>query len=231
LNAEKLDEAVREVSKVGPPEGVIGVQCDVTDVAALHWSSTKRSWLRRIDSVVVNAGNARRGTVGATSPEDYKFLSDLLMKAYFDTMAAAVNLMVKQGTGGSIVVVGSKNGVAVGSNAALYSAAKAFELHLMRSVAVDHAKDGIRSNAVNPDAVVIGSGIWSDEWRKQTASSLGIKPEEIEEHYRNRTMLKVDVTPDDVAEAIVFLASEKDRRGRPGAWSLSMAATGRASYG
>jgi len=147
--------------------------------------------------------------VGATSPEDYKFLSDLLMKAYFDTMAAAVNLMVKQGTGGSIVVVGSKNGVAVGSNAALYSAAKAFELHLMRSVAVDHAKDGIRSNAVNPDAVVIGSGIWSDEWRKQTASSSGSSRKKSKSTTATETMLKVDVTPDDVAESDRVLASEK----------------------
>jgi len=210
MNADKLNQTVDEVSAIGLPDGVLGVQCDVTDLAALS-SAFEEAILKfgGIDVVVVNAGNARRGTVAATTPEDYEMLSNLLMKAYFDTMAAAVNLMVKQGTGGSIVVVASKNGVAVGSNAALYSAAKAFELHLMRSVAVDYAKDGIRCNGVNPDAVVIGSGIWSDEWRKQTASSLGISPDEIEAHYRNRTMLKVDVTPADVAEAITWLANDK----------------------
>lgn len=209
-NAEKLDLAVQEVSKFGQPGGVIGVQADVTDPAALQSAFDKTVLAYGgIDIIVVNAGNARRGTVANTSAEDYKLLNDLLMKAYFDTIGNAVNLLVEQGTGGAIVVVGSKNGVAVGSNAALYSAAKAFELHLMRSVAVDHAKDGIRCNGVNPDAVVIGSGIWNDEWRRQTASSLGIHPEDIEAHYRNRTMLKVDVTPSDVAEAIVWLASEK----------------------
>jgi NAD(P)-dependent dehydrogenase (short-subunit alcohol dehydrogenase family) len=62
---------------------------------------------------------------------------------------------------------------------------------------------------VNPDAVVIGSGIWNDEWRKQTAASLGIEPNQIESHYKNRTMLKVDVRPMDVAGAIVFLANER----------------------
>ena len=210
LNAEKLDQAVQDVSGVAVPGGVKGVVCDVTDIGALQ-SAFETAILAYggVDVVVVNAGNARRGTVAETSPEDYKLLNDLLMKAYFDTMASAVRLFKNQGIGGSIVVVGSKNGVAVGSNAALYSAAKAFELHLMRSVAVDQAKDGIRCNGVNPDAVVIGSGIWNDEWRKQTAASLGIEPNEIEAHYRNRTMLKVDVTPDDVAEAIVWLASEK----------------------
>lgn len=210
INVEKLDEAVSEVSHVGLPGGVIGVPADVTNVEALGKAFEEAILAYGgVDIVVVNAGNARRGTVAATSPEDYDMLSALLMKAYFDTMAAAVNLMVNQGTGGSIVVVGSKNGVAVGSNAALYSAAKAFELHLMRSVAVDHAKDGIRCNGVNPDAVVIGSGIWNDEWRKQTASALGIHADEIEQHYRNRTMLRVDVTPQDVAKAIVWLANEK----------------------
>ena len=210
LNAEKLEQAVQDVEASAIPNGVIGVACDVTSKEDLK-ATFEECVLRfgGLDIVVVNAGNARRGTVAATTESDYEFLSDLLMKAYFDTLAGAVNLMVKQGTGGSIVVIGSKNGVAVGSNAALYSASKAFELHLMRSVAVDHAKDGIRCNAVNPDAVVIGSGIWSDEWRSQTAASLGIRPDEIEDHYRNRTMLKVDVTPKDVADAVTWLANEK----------------------
>lgn len=162
-----------------------------------------------VDIVVANAGNARRGTVAETSPEDYQFLSDLLMKGYFDTIGAACRLMVAQGTGGAIVVVGSKNGVAAGSNAALYSAAKAFELHLMRCTALDFAKHGIRCNAINPDGVVVGSGIWSDAWKEQTARSLGIRPDELVEHYRKRSLLGEIVTPEDCAEAICWLASEQ----------------------
>lgn len=108
-----------------------------------------------------------------------------------------------------MVVVASKNGVAVGSNAAVYSAAKAFELHLMRTAASDLAKHKIRCNAVNPDAVLQGSGIWNDQWRAQTAASLGIKPAELEEHYRKRALLGVTVSASDVAEAIAWLASDK----------------------
>lgn len=215
LNEIKLQEAVASLGGemgVAKKRGthVIGVPCDVTDTAALRRVfEVAIDQFGGLDICVVNAGNARRGTVVDTSDEDYRFLADLLMKAYFETMREATRVMVEQGTGGSVVVVGSKNGVAVGSNAAVYSAAKAFELHLMRTVANDLAKHGVRANAVNPDAVLQGSGIWSDAWREQTAKSLGITVDELPEYYRKRSMLGVAVTPDDVAEAICWLASEK----------------------
>lgn len=206
LNAEKLSEAVSSLSS----SQAIGIPCNVTDHGAL--ASAFRQTVERfggLDICVVNAGNARRGTIADTTDADYDFLSDLLMKAYFTTMRLATQIMIEQGTGGSIVVVGSKNGVAVGSNAAVYSAAKAFELHLMRTAANDLAKHGIRANAVNPDAVLQGSGIWSDAWREQTAKSLGISIDDLPEYYRKRSMLGVAVEPDHVAEAICWLASEK----------------------
>jgi rhamnulose-1-phosphate aldolase/alcohol dehydrogenase len=209
LNEEKLQSTVQELQGQFGKDTVIGVKCDVTDLVSLA-EAFDRAVLAYggIDIVVVNAGNARRGTIVDTDEADYKFLSDLLIKGYWDTMALATRAMLAQGTGGSIIVVGSKNGVAVGSNAALYSAAKAFELHLMRTVALDFAKNGIRCNAVNPDGVVQGSGIWSDAWKEQTAKSLGINPDELVEHYRKRSLLGVSVTPDDVAEAIAWLASD-----------------------
>lgn len=211
INAEKLIDAEQEIAEVaGSPLNVMGVRCDVTDEQSLG-EAFDQTILRfgGLDICVVSAGNARRGTVADTTDEDYTFQSDLLMKAYFATMRAASKIMIRQGTGGSIVVVASKNGVAVGSNAAVYSAAKAFELHLMRTTASDLAKYGIRSNAVNPDAVLQGSGIWDDKWRTQTAANLGIEPDQLEEYYRKRSMLGVTVSTDDVADAICWLASEK----------------------
>lgn len=211
INADKLADAESDVAQsAGTPLNVLAVQCDVTNEKSLS-SAFEQSILKfgGVDICVVSAGNARRGTVADTSDEDYDFQSDLLMKAYFSTMRAASKIMIRQGTGGAIVVVASKNGVAVGSNAAVYSAAKAFELHLMRTTASDLAKSGIRANAVNPDAVLQGSGIWDDKWRTQTAANLGIEPNQLEEHYRKRSMLGVTVSTDDVAEAICWLASEK----------------------
>lgn len=208
LNAEKLAEAVADLEKVAPRH-VLGIPTNVTDLAQMtHAFEQAILQFGGVDICVVNAGNARRGTIADTTDADYDFLSDLLMKAYFTTMRAATQVMLAQGTGGSIVVVGSKNGVAVGSNAAIYSATKAFELHLMRTAANDLAKHGIRANAVNPDAVLQGSGIWSDAWREQTAKSLGISIDELPDYYRKRSMLSVAVEPDHVAEAICWLASE-----------------------
>jgi NAD(P)-dependent dehydrogenase (short-subunit alcohol dehydrogenase family) len=210
INEEHLKDAVTEVEQAAGMKGAAkAFTCDVTDPEQIEDAFAQAILsFGGVDVVVANAGNARRGTVADTSPEDYKFLSDLLIKGYFDTVAAAVQLMVKQGTGGSIVVVGSKNGTAAGSQSALYSAAKAFELHLMRCTALDFAKQGIRCNAINPDGVVVGSSIWSDAWKEQTAKSLGIQPDELVEHYRKRSLLGTVVTPDDCAEAICWLASE-----------------------
>jgi rhamnulose-1-phosphate aldolase/alcohol dehydrogenase len=209
INEEKLNEARMEVAAASSDESVVSVLSDVTKRESLRGAFEKAVMeFGGLDVVVVNAGNARRGTVADTSDEDYRFLRDLLVDAYFQTMAEATRHFIVQGTGGSIVVVGSKNGTAVGSNAALYSAAKAFELHLMRCTATDMAKHKIRCNAVNPDAVVQGSGIWNDAWRTQTAASLGIKPDEVEDYYKDRTLLKEHVRPADIAEAVVWLASE-----------------------
>lgn len=203
LNEEKLRETVAEI------DGAVAVRCDVTDAGALA-GAFEEAILQfgGVDVAVVSAGNARRGTLIDTTDEDYAFLSDLLMRAYFETARAATRVMVRQGTGGAVVFVASKNAVATGSNAAIYSAAKAFELHLMRTAANDLAKHGIRCNAVNPDAVLQGSGIWNDQWKTETAAALGIPPDQLQDYYRKRTLLNVEVSADDVAEAIVWLSSE-----------------------
>lgn len=210
INESALSDTEAEVSKINK---ATSFTCDVTRPGALA-EAFRHAILTfgGVDIVVANAGNARRGTVAETSAEDYDFLSDLLMKAYFDSLAEATRLMVKQGTGGSIIIVGSKNGVAAGSNAALYSAAKAFELHLMRVTAADFAKHGIRCNAINPDGVVTGSAIWSDAWKDQTAAALGIKPDELVDYYAKRSLLGTVVTPDDCAEAICWLAGPRASR-------------------
>lgn len=211
INDEKLEAAAHDIDQVAANAGsVLTCRCDVTDGSSITEAFAKA--VRKfggVDIAVACAGNARRGSVADTDDANYDFLSDLLMKGYFMTMREAANLMITQGTGGSIVVVGSKNAIAVGQNAAIYSAAKAFELHLMRTTASDLAKYNIRCNAVNPDAVLQGSAIWQGAWREETAKSLGIAPDELEEHYRKRSMLGVVVSTDDIAEAIAWLSSEK----------------------
>jgi NAD(P)-dependent dehydrogenase (short-subunit alcohol dehydrogenase family) len=112
-----------------------------------------------------------------------------------------------QGRGGSIVFVASKNAIVAGPNAAAYSSAKAAELHLARCLASEGGSAGIRVNTVNPDAVLQGSRIWGSGWREERAAAYGIDPDELEEHYRRRTVLGVNVLPDDIAQAVVHFAS------------------------
>ena len=114
-----------------------------------------------------------------------------------------------QGTGGSIVFVASKNALVAGKNAAAYSSAKAAELHLARCLAEEGGGDGIRVNTVNPDAVLQGSRIWGSSWREERAAAYGIDPDELEEHYRQRTTLGVNVFPEDIAVAVLHFASDQ----------------------
>ena len=88
------------------------------------------------------------------------------------------------------------------------SSAKAAELHLARCLAEEGGADGIRVNTVNPDAVLQGSRIWDSSWREERAAAYGIAPDELEEHYRKRTVLGVNVVPGDIAEAVLHFASE-----------------------
>ncbi|MBX7134861.1 MAG: bifunctional rhamnulose-1-phosphate aldolase/short-chain dehydrogenase [Fimbriimonadaceae bacterium] len=214
INEEKLSATVDEVAAAaGSPLNVRGIRCDVTDEASMA-NAFDQAVLQfgGVDIVVVSAGNARRGTVAETSDADYDFQSKLLMQAYFSAMRQGSRIMLEQGTGGSMVVVASKNGVAAGQNAAIYSAAKAFELHLMRCTAADLAKHSIRCNAINPDAVLEGSGIWNDQWRTETAKLLGIEPDQLQDHYRKRTLLGVTISADDCAEAVCYLAGPRSSR-------------------
>ena len=116
--------------------------------------------------------------------------------------------MKRQGRGGSIVFVGSKNALVASPGASAYCAAKAAALHLARCLAVEGAEHGIRANVVNPDAVIRGSRIWNGSWRQERAQSNRIAVEEVEEFYRNRSLLKRSVLPEDVAEAVLFFASD-----------------------
>src|SRR4029078_6341645 len=104
------------------------------------------------------------------------------------------------------VCIGSKNALSARPGAAAYCTAKASELHLARCLALEGAPHGIRVNVVNPDAVLRGSRILQGEWGEQRAEQYDRKREELEEMYRERSLLKRSVYPEDIAEAVAFFA-------------------------
>ena len=162
-------------------------RCDVTDEAdvARAFAFAAREY-GGVDIVVSNAGIASASRFEETTLETWRRNIDVLGTGYFLVGREAARMMKAQGAGGSIVFVVSKNALAASSGTAAYSAAKAAELHLARCMALELAGDGIRVNAVNPDAVLQGSRIWSSGWRAERARAYGIDPSELEKFYRDR---------------------------------------------
>jgi rhamnulose-1-phosphate aldolase/alcohol dehydrogenase len=160
-----------------------------------------------VDIVVNNAGIASSAPIEETSLEMWNRNQSILSTGYFLVAKEAFIMMRRQATGGNLVFIGSKNSVAAGKNAAAYSTAKAAELHLARCLAEEGGAAGIRVNSVLPDGILAGSSIWDGRWRAERAATYGIAPDKLEEFYRNRTTLKVNVLPEDIAEAVFWLAS------------------------
>ncbi|HLW03412.1 MAG TPA: bifunctional aldolase/short-chain dehydrogenase [Ktedonobacterales bacterium] len=160
-----------------------------------------------IDAVVNNAGLASSAPITETTLADWNKNLSVLATGYFLTAREAFRLFAQQGQGGNLVFIASKNALVAGKNASAYSTAKAAELHLARGLAEEGGAQGIRVNVVNPDAVLAGSRIWSSSWRAERAATYGIAPEQLEEHYRKRTTLGVNILPEDIAEAVAFFAS------------------------
>ena len=165
-----------------------------------------------VDILVSNAGIASSAPVEETSLELWQKNMDILSTGYFLVSREAFKLMRVQGIGGSVVFVASKNGLAASPNASAYCTAKASEIHLARCLALEGAEAGIRVNVVNPDAVLRGSKIWEGEWLDQRASTYGTDKEGLEEMYRNRSMLKRSVLPEDIAEAAYFFAADSSSK-------------------
>ncbi|MBM7046989.1 MULTISPECIES: bifunctional rhamnulose-1-phosphate aldolase/short-chain dehydrogenase [Rhizobium] len=161
-----------------------------------------------IDILVSNAGIASSAPIETTELSMWNRNIDILATGYFLVSREAFRLFRRQNLGGNVVFVASKNGLASSPNAAAYCTAKAAEIHLARCLALEGADAGIRVNTVNPDAVLRGSKIWNGEWREQRAASSKIEVDDLEEHYRKRSLLKLNVFPEDIAEAIYFLASD-----------------------
>ena len=161
-----------------------------------------------LDILVSNAGLASSAPIEETTLELWNKNMDILSTGYFLVSREAFRLFRAQKIGGNVVFVASKNGLAASPNASAYCTAKAAEIHLARCLALEGAEAQIRVNVVNPDAVLRGSKIWAGEWLEQRASTYKTDKDGLEEMYRQRSMLKRSVFPEDIAEAIYFFASE-----------------------
>lgn len=213
LNLEGARNVASDITKRFGFKRGLAVQCNVTDEeqVANAFRETVRAY-GGVDIVVNNAGLASSFAVTDTTLSEWNKLFDVLAKGYFLVSREAFKIFQQQNLGGSVIFVASKNGLIASKNASAYNAAKAAEIHLARSLAEEGGAMRVRVNVVNPDAVLQGSSIWDAGWREARAKGMGVTPEQLEETYRQRTTLKVNVYPEDIAEAILFFASDRSAK-------------------
>lgn len=210
LNVDGAQKVAEELNESYGTSTAISVKMDVTKEEEVIQAYVKAVLtFGGIDIIVNNAGLATSSPFTETTLDEWDLNMNVLTTGYFLVAREAFKVMQKQDLGGSQVFIGSKNSVYAGKNAAAYSTAKAAEVHLARCIAAEGGEYGIRVNSVLPDAVLQGSAIWDSDWREERAAAYGIRPDELEDHYKKRTTLLVHIYPEDIAEAVAFFASSK----------------------
>jgi rhamnulose-1-phosphate aldolase/alcohol dehydrogenase len=189
------------------------VHTDVTSESAVE-SAIRQTVMKYggLDILVNNAGIAGGASIEETTLAMFQRNIDILVTGYFLMAREAFKVMKAQGIGGSMVFVGSKNSIAAGKGATAYSTAKAAELHMARCLAEEGGQYGIRVNSVLPDAVIQGSSIWDSQWKEARARQYGISVDELGDFYARRNVLKAEIFPEDIAEAIAFLAGPRSAK-------------------
>ena len=206
-NQDRLNETISLIEKEVGPNRAIGITCDVTQEQAVIDAFQKTiQQFGDLDIVVSNAGSMQNAPVENASLKLWQDMYDVLATAYFLVSREAFRYWKKQKHGGSIIFVTSKNAVAPSPGVSAYASAKAASHHLARCLAEEGGPFGIRVNCVMPDGVIRGTNILPPEQRAKSAARHNIPVDQLEEYYRQRNALKVIVTPEDVAEAILFLA-------------------------
>ena len=191
----------------------LGLEMDVTREASVRaaFEETVLAY-GGLDILVSNAGIAHSAPVVRLELADWERSFAVNSTGHFIVAREAMRLLTAQGLGGALVFVATKNVMSPGKDFAAYSAAKAAEAQLAKVLALEGAPYGIRSNIVNPDAVFQDSKLWSDEIRRERAAAQGITVDRLEEFYRTRNLLGVGIVPEDVAEAVLFLASDRSAK-------------------
>ncbi len=203
LDAAKAQAAAAEL---GSTDVAIGVQVDVTDAEQVQ-AAIDAAVLAfgGVDLVVNNAGISLSKPLLETTEKDWDLQHDIMAKGSFLVSKAAARVLIEQGMGGDIVYIASKNAVFAGPNNIAYSATKADQAHQVRLLAVELGEHGVRVNGVNPDGVVRGSGIFASGWGANRAKTYGIPEEDLGKFYAQRTILKREVLPENVANAVAAI--------------------------
>jgi rhamnulose-1-phosphate aldolase/alcohol dehydrogenase len=205
LDADKAADAAAEI---GSTDVAIGVAANVADEAAVQ-ASIDAAVLAfgGLDLVVNNAGLSLSKALLDTTVADWDLQHNVMAKGSFLVSRAAAKVLIEQQLGGDIIYISSKNSVFAGPNNIAYSATKADQAHQVRLLAAELGEHGVKVNGINPDGVVRGSGIFAGGWGAKRAAVYGVPEEELGAYYAQRTLLKREVLPENVANAVFVLCS------------------------
>jgi rhamnulose-1-phosphate aldolase/alcohol dehydrogenase len=203
LNAQNAAAVAEEL---GGPDKAVAVTVDVTSEEQIAGAFQEALLaFGGVDLVVNNAGISISKSLLETTAKDWDLQHDIMARGSFLVSREAARVMIAQGMGGDIIYVASKNGVFAGPNNIAYGATKADQAHQVRLLAAELGEHGIRVNGINPDGVVRGSGIFAGGWGAQRAAVYGVEEAKLGEFYAQRTLLKREVLPEHVANAVFAL--------------------------
>ena len=206
------ENALKEAVKTYKRDQVEGFICDVTNKDSVAGAFKKATLaFGGVDIVVHSAGLAISKSLEGTSLKEWELLQDVLVKGQFLMAQQGVIVMKKQGFGGDIVNIASKNGLVAGPNNVGYGTAKAAQQHMTRLLAAELGEAKIRVNTVNPDAVIVGSKIWEGEWAEGRAKAYGVKVENLPKHYAKRNLLQEIIFPEDIANGVFAFVGILDK--------------------
>jgi len=201
-----LEKAQAAAAEIGGSDVALGVAADVSDEAAVQ-AMIDASVLAfgGLDLVVNNAGLSLSKSLLDTTAADWDLQHDVMAKGSFLVSKAAARVLIDQGMGGDVIYISSKNSVFAGPNNIAYSATKADQAHQVRLLAAELGEYGVKVNGVNPDGVVQGSGIFASGWGANRAAVYGVEEKDLGKFYAQRTLLKREVLPENIANAVFVL--------------------------
>ncbi len=203
-----LEKAQAAAAELGTTDVAVGVVANVTDESAVQQAvDATLLAFGGLDLVVNNAGLSLSKSLLETTVADWDLQHNVMAKGSFLVSRAAAKVLIDQKLGGDIVYISSKNSVFAGPNNIAYSATKADQAHQVRLLAAELGEYGVRVNGINPDGVVRGSGIFAGGWGAKRAAVYGVPEEELGKYYAQRTLLKREVLPEHVANAVFVLCS------------------------
>lgn len=203
-----LEKAQETAAELGGPDRAIGVAVDVSSEQAVEQAVSETLLaFGGLDIVINNAGLSLSKSLLETTEKDWDLQHDVMAKGSFLVSKAAAKVLIGQGLGGDIIYISSKNSVFAGPNNIAYSATKADQAHQVRLLAAELGEHQVRVNGINPDGVVQGSGIFASGWGANRAKTYGIEEKDLGKFYAQRTILKREVLPENVANAAFSLLS------------------------